>query len=139
MTNIISTTTSNIYMAFPFQLTKTWIQNWCRCIWNRIWRNFFDFCPFSSTKVMILLLLMSKNLMMLHHKGVYSELCLWSRICSWNWQISCNLYVYTHSHFAKLNWLVFKKCLVLKNKSIKLKIINIATKFRWLVIWVECD
>ena len=71
----------------------------------------------------------------LHHEGVQSELCLWRRTCLSYWKIFCNPCV--QGPFVKFDWLVFKTCLVLINKAIKLKVINTVINFKWLVFSVK--
>ena len=71
----------------------------------------------------------------LHHEGVESELCLWRRACLSDWKIFCNPCV--QGPFIKLNWLVFKTCLVLINKAVKLKVINTVINFKWLVLSIR--
>ena len=71
----------------------------------------------------------------LHHEGVESELCLWSRTCLSDWKMFCNPCV--QGLFVKPNWLVFRTCFVLINKVIKLKVINTVINFKWLVFPVK--
>ena len=72
-----------------------------------------------------------------HHEGVQSELCLWRQ-----GELVCQIEKYFiipvfKDPLSNLIDLFLKTCLVLKNKSIELKVINTVINFKWLVFWLS--